>query len=53
MVQTTYAAPVDALLSIGKPHVSKWADYLTQFNLTTANIPELIRMATDSGKKRK
>jgi hypothetical protein len=48
MVQTIYAAPVDALLRIGEPHGSKWADYLTQFNLTTADIPELIRMATDS-----
>jgi hypothetical protein len=37
-----------SLLSIGKPHVSKWADYLAQFNLTTADIAELIRMATDS-----
>ncbi|WP_404783981.1 hypothetical protein [Altericista sp. CCNU0014] len=48
MVQTTYAAPVDALLSVGEPHGRKWADYLTQFNLTAADIPELIRMATDS-----
>lgn len=48
MVQTTYAAPVDALLSFGEPHGRKWPDYLTQFNLTAADIPELIRMATDS-----
>ncbi len=48
MVQTTYAAPVDALLSIGEPHGRRWPDYLDQFNLTTADIPELIRMATDS-----
>jgi hypothetical protein len=48
MVQVTYTAPVDALLSIGEPHGTKWTDYLTQFNLTTADIPELIRMATDS-----
>jgi hypothetical protein len=48
MVQTTYAAPVDALLSIGEPHGRRWPDYLKQFNLTTTDIPELIRMATDS-----
>jgi hypothetical protein len=48
MVQTTYAAPVDALLSIGAPHGRRWPDYLDQFNLTTADIPALIRMATDS-----
>jgi hypothetical protein len=48
MVQTTYAAPVDALLSIGEPHGRRWPNYLDQFNLTTADIPELIRMATDS-----
>jgi hypothetical protein len=48
MVQTTYAAPVDALLSIGDPHGRQWPDYLTQFNLTAVDIPELIRMATDS-----
>jgi hypothetical protein len=48
MVQTTYSAPVDVLLSIGEPHGSRWPDYLKQFNLTTADIPELIRMATDS-----
>lgn len=47
MVQITYAAPVDALLSFGEPHARKWPDYLTQFNLTAADIPELIRMATD------
>jgi hypothetical protein len=49
MVQTTYAAPVDALLSIGEPHRLRWANYPNQFNLTTADIPELIQMATDSG----
>lgn len=48
MAQTTYAAPVDVLLSLGDKQLSKWPDYLTQFNLTTADIPELIRMATDS-----
>jgi hypothetical protein len=48
MVQTTYSAPVDALLSIGEPYGRRWPDYLDQFNLTTADIPELIRMATDS-----
>jgi hypothetical protein len=48
MVQTTYAAPVDALLSVGEPHRLRWADYPNQFNLTAADIPELIRMATDS-----
>jgi Protein of unknown function (DUF1186) len=48
MVQTTYAAPVDALLSLGEPHGTRWTDYLNQFSLTTADIPELIRMATDS-----
>jgi hypothetical protein len=48
MVQTTYGAPVDALLSFGETHVHKWPDYLKQFNWTAADIPELIRMATDS-----
>jgi hypothetical protein len=48
MVQTTYSAPVDALLSIGETHRLRWSDYLTQFNFTAADIPELIRMATDS-----
>lgn len=48
MVQTNYAAPVDALLSIGEPHGRRWPDYLTQFNLTAADTSELIRMATDS-----
>ncbi len=48
MVQTTYAAPVDALLSIGEPHGRRWPDYLDRFNWTAADIPELIRMATDS-----
>jgi HEAT repeat protein len=48
MVQATYTAPVDALLSIGETHRLRWSDYLTQFNFTAADIPELIRMATDS-----
>lgn len=48
MVQTTYATPVDALLSIGEPRGRRWPDYLDRFNLTTVDIPELIRMATDS-----
>jgi HEAT repeat protein len=48
MVQATYSAPIDALLSIGAPHGTKWADHLTQFSLTAEDIPELIRMATDS-----
>lgn len=49
MVQTTYCAPVDALLSLGETQIHKWPDYLTQFNWTAADIPELIRMATDPG----
>jgi hypothetical protein len=48
MVQTTYCAPVDALLSLGETHVNQWPDYLKQFNWTAADIPELIRMAIDS-----
>ena len=48
MVQTNYSAPVDALLSLGETHIHKWPDYLKQFNWTAADIPELIRMATDS-----
>lgn len=48
MVQTIYSAPVDALLSLGETHVHKWPDYLKQFNWAAADIPELIRMATDS-----
>jgi hypothetical protein len=48
MVQTTYGAPVDALLNLGEPQIHKWPDYLKQFNWTAADVPELIRMATDS-----
>lgn len=48
MTQPTYVAPVDALLSLGKARVQKWPDYPEKFNLTTANVSELIRMATDA-----
>jgi hypothetical protein len=48
MVNVTYSAPVDVLLNLGQTTINKWPDYLQQYNLTTADIPELIRMATDS-----
>ncbi|MCG9892736.1 MAG: hypothetical protein MH252_16885 [Thermosynechococcaceae cyanobacterium MS004] len=47
MAQATYSAPVNALLSLGETQLKKWPDYLKQFNWEAADIPELIRMATD------
>jgi hypothetical protein len=45
--QTSYAAPVDQLLSLGELEESRsWRDY-PSLGLTHADIPELTRMATD------
>ncbi len=49
MDTTTYAPPVDKLLTIGKPDptdAKDWPDYL-ELGLTTEHIPELLRMLTD------
>lgn len=38
------------LLSVGEPSLfgpERWPDYLEQFDLTSAHVPELIAMATD------
>ena len=47
MTQAMYSDPVNALLSLGETRFRKWPDYLKQFHWTAADIPELIRMATD------
>jgi hypothetical protein len=43
-----YAAPVDRLLPMGEraARQGEWPDYL-QLGLTAADVPELIRLATD------
>lgn len=41
---------VSELLRVGEPSLSgpeRWPNYLEQFDLTSANVPELIAMATD------
>lgn len=48
-----YRPPVDKLLTLGEPakwgafSQEDWPDYPATLGLTTADIPELIRMATD------
>jgi hypothetical protein len=49
MSTTTYAAPVDKLLTLGEAEPvdsDKWPDYL-ELGLGPEHIPDLIRMATD------
>lgn len=56
-LENSYAEPVSRLLTIGDPddlsdpndwqHSSGWPEYVNRFGLTSADIPELIRMATD------
>lgn len=44
---TTYSGPVARLLELGEPEYGrKWADY-REYGLSEADIPELIRLATD------
>ena len=43
----TYPAPVDKLLTLGKPELGpEWRDYLA-LGLESEHVPDLIRMATD------
>jgi hypothetical protein len=46
-----YTAPVNQLLTIGEVALAKsqrWPNYPEKYGLTEADIPELIRMATDT-----
>jgi hypothetical protein len=47
MVQSTYSAPVDALLRSGETRVKRWPNYMEKFNLSLADVPELLRMVVD------
>jgi len=47
----SYQPPVATLLTLGKPGESKikpWPNYVQQFGLTEAEIPDLIRLMTDA-----
>jgi len=47
----TYTDPVKGLLTLGADNLSlndEWPDYLAQFGLTSAHIPQLIQLATDT-----
>lgn len=45
---TPYPPPLDQLLTFGDAwRKIPWPDYVVQFGLTSAHIPDLIRMATD------
>jgi len=46
MASQTYSEPVNQLLQIGLPETDQWPDYL-DFGLTSADIPELIRLVLD------
>jgi len=46
MTSQSYTEPVAKLLTLGRP-VGEWPDYPTRFGLTSADIPELLRMAQD------
>lgn len=51
MSPKAYTDPVAKLLTFGmcqNADPENWADYVTQFGFTEADIPELIRLATDS-----
>ncbi len=43
---TTYPAPVDKLLTLGRPDVSEWLDY-SALGLGPEHVPDLIPLATD------
>jgi hypothetical protein len=50
MSQSSYTEPVAKLLSYGdcnKMDLDDWPDYPAELGLTLADVPELIRMATD------
>lgn len=50
MLSESYAEPVAQLLTLGEPLINsddRWQDYAS-LGLTAANVPELIRMATDT-----
>lgn len=51
MAQVNYNEPVAKLLEIGQPEwaapTGKWIDYQKEYGLDQADIPELIRLATD------
>lgn len=44
--EISYHPPLSRLLSLGEPDYLKWDDY-TAFDISSKDIPELIRMATD------
>ncbi len=46
MSQKTYLDPVCKLLEIGEPG-DRWPDYIVEYGLTRANIPELTRLVSD------
>lgn len=46
----SYTDPVAKLLAYGKKSISNrdpWPDYMNDLGLTSADVPELIRMALD------
>ncbi len=44
----TFAKPVSTLFAPGEPVLlAEWKDYSSEFGLRTADVPELIRLATD------
>lgn len=49
-LKATFQAPVSQLITLGREALNgrDWPDYLDQFNITQADIPELIRLATDN-----
>jgi hypothetical protein len=49
MVEASYSPPVDALLELGEKHLKRkqGISYVKKFGFTEADIPELIRLATD------
>jgi HEAT repeat protein len=48
MDSAPYTPPVDALLNYGDTRRQKWPDYIARYSFTAADLPELIRMATDA-----
>lgn len=46
MSAQNYSEPIAKLLKIGRPE-HEWPNYLEQYGLTSANIPELIRLVDD------
>ena len=48
MPEVNYSQPTARLLSLGEPPLEgNWLDYAAEFGLTLADVPELIRLATD------